>query len=172
MNGQEKLIDFYEEKFIDLYEKIVEFCKKNKLGDPFSYARGKEIYAAAKLGHTVAPTLSGPDAYNQSGDPVEYKSTTGKSIKGSYTGISVQKSWDEQVKYLKEEKILPYKEHYFNRFDGGKLVEAWRLSGQDVYNILLPKIEKSFRSAGQRKDPRISANITKGEIKKYGKRII
>ena len=31
-----------------------------------------------------------------------------KDPQGSYTGISVQTTWDEQEKYLQEEKILKY----------------------------------------------------------------
>ena len=162
-----------QKEYLESYEKIVQICKQEGWGDPFSYARGKEIAAAIRLGHTVAKTLSGADACNSSGDPVEYKSTTGKKAKGSYTGISVQSTWKEQVKYLKEEKILPYKEHYYNRFDDqGILVESWRLSGKDVFRLLLPKIQKSFNNSRNRKDPRVSANITTGEIHKYGKQVI
>lgn len=167
------MISSEQKEYLESYEKIVQICKKEGWGDPFSYARGKEIAAAIRLGHTVAKTLSGADAYNSSGDPVEYKSTTGRKPKGSYTGISVQPTWEEQVDYLKEEKILPYKEHYYNRFDAqGTLIESWCLSGKDVFRLLLPKIKKSFGNSRNRKDPRISANITTGEIHKYGKQII
>ena len=41
-------------KILELYEQMYKLCKDNKWGDPFSYARGKEIYMANKLGHTVA----------------------------------------------------------------------------------------------------------------------
>ena len=135
-------------------------------GDPFSYARSKEIYAAAVLGHAVADT--GADAYNQDNQPVEYKSTIGKNCKGSYTGISVQETWEEQEKYLFEEKVAKYPEHYFNRFENGKLVESWKMNGAIVYKRLLPK-QKSLRfTVLNKKDPRLSANITWSEIKEDG----
>lgn len=161
-----------EQEYIKLYQKMAELCAQKGWGDPHSYARSKEIYAAAALGHKVAPTLSGADAIGPNGDEYEYKSTTAAKVKGSYTGISVQTTWDEQEKYLREEKILKYPKHFFNRFDGGKLVESWSLTGQQVYDILLPKLEKKYPTVLNKKDPRLSANVTNTEIKKYGKRII
>lgn len=172
-NG-EKMKSNYEigQEFIALYESLAVFSEQNGLGDAFSYARGKEIVAAFSLGHTVADKFAGADAINERGEGVEYKSTTGKKLKGSYTGISVQPSWDEQVKYLKEEKILKYPEHYFNRFEGGRLVESWRLTGQQVYDILLPKLKKKFATVLEKKDPRLSADVSNTEILANGERII
>lgn len=161
-----------EEKFAKIYKEMADLCADNGWGDPFSYARAKEIYAACALGHTVASTLSGADAINKQGQELEYKSTIDKKVKGSYTGISVQSTWEEQVKYLKEEKILKYPEHYFNRFENGELVESYKMTGQQVYDILLPKLKKSFPTALKKKDPRLSANVTTTEIKKYGVKVL
>lgn len=148
-------------------------CKANGWGDPNSYARGKEIRAAIALGHQVSQTLSGADAYNEAGQAVEYKSTIGAKMNMSYTGVSVQKTWKEQEEYLKKDKILPYPEHYANRFDDeGNLVESWVLSGRKVYDLLLPKLLKSWESRKNRKDPRLSANLTEREIKLHGTRVI
>jgi len=146
-------------------------CKEQDWGDPTAYARNREVSAAIELGHEVAKTFDGPDAYNQNGDPVEYKSTTGARMSMSYTGISVQPTWLQQEKYLKEQKILPYTEHYANRFESGRLVESWVLPGQAVYDLLLPKIRKSWEKKN-RKDPRISASLSQKEIKFYGTRVI
>ena len=115
---------------------------------------------------------SGADAINERGEGVEYKSTIGPRVKGSYTGISVQDTWDKQVRYLKEEKILKYPEHYFNRFDNGELVESWRLTGQQVYDILLPKLKKKFTTVLEKKDPRLSADVSNKDILTNGERII
>lgn len=153
------------------FGRMAQICQKEGWGDPFSYARSKEILAAIELGHTVSKTLSGADAYNENGDPVEYKSTTGKKVKGSYTGISVQPTWEEEEKYLKEEKIAKYPEHYYNRFEDGKLVESWKLDGNIVYSLLCPKLKNKFETVLSKKDPRLSANITNKEIMKYGKKV-
>ena len=161
-----------EQEYCKLYERLAQLCEENGLGDPFSYARSKEIYAAFVLGHRVADTFSGGDAVNQNGDEVEYKSTIGKNCKGSYTGISVQTTWEEQKRYLFEEKLAKYPEHYYNRFSEGKLVESWMMSGQDVYNILTPKLKSKFATVLSKKDPRLSANITWSEIKQYGTKVI
>ena len=160
------------EEYKNLYERLARLCATQDWGDPFSYARSKEIYAAIELGHTVAVSFAGADAYNDAGQPVEYKSTTSGKVKGAYTGISVQNSWEEQVRYLREEKLAKYPEHFYNRFEGGRLVESWQLSGQQVFDILLQKLEKKYPTVLSKKDPRLSANITNTEINKYGKKVL
>lgn len=161
-----------EQEYKELYERMATLCAEQKWGDPFSYARSKEIYAAIALGHTVATTLSGADAINAAGQEVEYKSTIGKRCQGSYTGISVQSTWPEQVAYLKNEKLEKYPEHYYNRFSGGRLVESWKMSGAKVFELLTPKLKNKYGTVLQKKDPRLGANITWKEIKKYGKQVI
>ena len=160
-----------EQKYLSLYKEMAQLCEQQRWGDPFSYARSKEILAAIALGHSVADTFSGADAFDESGKPCEYKSTTGKSCKGAYTGVSVQESWTEQEKYLVEKKIKPY-QHFYNRFENGQLVEAWTIPGDVVHELLLPKFKKKFSTVLSKKDPRLSANITNTEIKTYGKRVI
>tara|TARA_B100000131_G_C17970273_1_gene554157 strand:- start:243 stop:743 length:501 start_codon:yes stop_codon:yes gene_type:complete len=163
-----------KEKYIQLYQEMADLCEQEGWGDPFSYARSKEIYAACVLGHRMpGPSdYSGADAINEHGEEVEYKSTIGKSVKGSYTGISVQPTWQQQDKYLREEKLAKYPEHFYNRFDGGKLVESWKLTGQQVYEILLPKLRKKYPTILQKKDPRLSADITTGDLKQHGIRVL
>ena len=78
-----------EEKSRDLYEQMYDLCEEQGGGAPFSYARSREIYMAGLLGHKVADDYSGEDAIDESGR-CEYKSTIGKSVKGTYNGISVQ----------------------------------------------------------------------------------
>tara|TARA_R100000008_G_C3574625_1_gene164394 strand:- start:1176 stop:1667 length:492 start_codon:yes stop_codon:yes gene_type:complete len=160
-----------EREYLNCYKRMAEICEEQGWGDPFSYARSKEIYAAIKLGHKIADTYSGADAFCQQGTPLEYKSTIQDKVQGSYTGISVQDTWKEQEKYLKEEKILPY-EHFYNRFKNGKLVESWSMSGEKVLQILLPKLKKAYPSVLKKKDPRLSANVTWAEIQKHGKKVI
>ena len=161
-----------EEEYQELYERMAKLCEEQSWGDPFSYARSKEIYAAIVLGHSVAPDYSGADAIGPDGSLYEYKSTIDKTCKGSYTGISVQETWEEQESYLIEEKIGKYPEHYYNRFEDGKLVESWKLTGQQVYEILGPKLKDKFSTVLNQKDPRLSATVTTGEIHQYGKRVL
>jgi hypothetical protein len=146
-----------------------ELCEQEEWGDPYSYARSKEIRLAIELDHRVAETLSGADAYDENGNPVEYKSTIGKNISAAYSGISVKPSWEEQVKYLREEKIGKYKHHFIARFCGPKIAEVWRLTGKDVCDILERKLRgKTPRGA----DPRLSAGVCMTEIKKFGTQIV
>ena len=163
-----------EQKFQDLYKQMWDLCQENNWGDPFSYARAKEIYATCALGHQMpGPHMyAGADGINQEGQPVEYKSTTGNKCKGSYTGISVQKTWQEQEKYLITEKIGKYPEHYYNRFEDGKLAESWKMPGKKVLEILLSKLRTKYDTVLSKKDPRLAADITWGEIQEHGEQVL
>ena len=161
-----------EEKFKSLYLEMYELCEKNNWGDPFSYARAKEIYMACVLNHKVSSTYSGSDGYDEHGE-YEYKSTICDEINAAYHGISVQDTLEEQIEYLKKEKIGKYVKHYCARFVGGQIGELYELDGDVVLNILMPKIIASYkRGSKNRKDPRLGASLTKKEIRRYGKKII
>jgi hypothetical protein len=162
----------FAEQYRFLYQTIAVLCEEQGIKDPFSYARSKEILAAIELGHTVADEFSGADAIDENGEEVEYKSTIDKRCKGAYTGISVQPTWEEQVKYLREEKLLKYNRHFYNRFADGRLVESWSLTGQQVYDILLPKLEKAYARVSTLKDPRLAASVSWTEIKNNGVRVL
>ena len=146
-------------------------CERNDWGDPFSYARSKEIMMAIVMKQQIASTFSGADGFDKDGG-AEYKSTTGKNIQGTYNGISVQPTWLDQVSYLTDSKIGAYTNHYFARFDGAKIVELWVLSAHDVLHVLLPKLKKQYHSETSRKDPRLGATVTKTDIYKYGRCLI
>jgi hypothetical protein len=168
-----------EQKFQQLFEEMYQLCEQQNWGDPFSYARSREIHLAGILGHKVADTYSGADAWEWDQNksqfvPVEYKSTIAKSINGTYNGISVQDTWEEQEKYLIDEKLGKYFNHYIARYEDGKVVEVWKLSGDDVLMILLPKLNKDWERKihGKHKDPRLSGNLTKKEIYQYGTQIV
>jgi hypothetical protein len=160
-----------EQRYAELYKEMYDLCIEQGWGDPFSYAVSKEIFIANKLGHKKADTYSGADGIDQDGE-CEYKSTINKNIKGSYTGISVYPTWEEQETYLYEEKIGKYNNHYFARFDGGDIAECYTLKGTKVLEILLPKVKKKFPNILTKKDPRLSATINKTEIHKYGEKLI
>ena len=161
-----------KDEYRNLYKRMRKICDEQGWGDPFSYARSKEILAAIELGHDIADTYSGADAFNEKGEPVEYKSTINKSVKGSYTGISVQPTWKEQERYLREEKIAKYPEHFYNRFENGELVQSWKMKGDQVLKLLLPKLKRKYPTVLDKRDPRLGADITNSEIRTYGKRVI
>ena len=127
---------------------------------------------AGVLGHQIVNTYSGADAIDEDGG-AEYKSTITKSINGTYNGISVQDTWEEQERYIIEDKIGKYSNHYYARYDGGKIAEIWKLDAQTVLNILLPKIKKQYpnKKKGFSKDPRIGVTISNKEIKSNGTQI-
>lgn len=158
------------EKFVQLFEEMHTLCETNGWGDPFSYARSREIHIAGLLGHKVSDTLSGADGIDEDGE-CEYKSTVAKNIKATYNGISVQPTWEDQVTYLKEQKIAKYKNHYYARYDGGKVVEMYKMTGDKVLELLLPKLEKKYPNIHTKKDPRLGADISTKEIYEFGEKI-
>jgi len=164
-----------EQEFAEYFKKMYEICNKNGWGDPFSYARGKEIYMANYLGHKVAPKLAGADGYEdkEMTIPVEYKSTTTKTIKATYNGISVQPTWEKQLQYLNEEKICKYKNHYFARFDNkGNIVELYKMKCEKVIEYLLPRIKIQFDKEEKGVDPRIGVSIGKTYILKNSDKLL
>ena len=161
-------------RFVRAYKELHDAAMALGIGDVSGFARSREAVAICLLGHTSPgkKKYAGADAINQQGQEVEYKSTTQATLQGAYTGISVQETWEEQEKYLRDEKILPYEEHYFNRFENGMLVESWVMPGQLVFDILYPKLYNQFHSTSKRKDPRLNARITWQDIQEYGKKVI
>ena len=161
-----------EQEYQQLYERMYHLCQENGWGDPFSYARSREIHLAGLLGHKIADSYSGADAIDEDGG-AEYKSTIGDKINASYNGISVQDTWEEQERYIIEDKIGKYPYHYYARFSDGKVVEAWKLTGEKVLDILLPKIKTQYpkKKNSNAKDPRIGVTVSQKEIKGNGERI-
>lgn len=157
-------------RFKELYEEMYSLCNGS---DPFSYARAREINMAATFGHRVADDYAGADAYDDD-IPLEYKSTIAKHINATYNGISVQDTLEEQERYIIEDKIGKYPYHYYARFADGKIVEAWKLTGEKVLEILLPKIKRQYpkKKNGNAKDPRIGVTVSQKEIKENGERIM
>ena len=156
-----------------LYEQLYTLCADQGGGDPFSYARSREIHMAGILGHRIADDYSGADAFDEEGG-CEYKSTIGKHINATYNGISVQDTWEEQERYLIEDKIGKYANHYYARYEGGKIAEVWKLNAADVLRIALPKAKRQYpkKRAGNAKDPRIGITISRREIYQYGVQVI
>ena len=153
--------------FNELYKQMYDICKKNNWGDPFSYARSKEIYMANFLKHKISETYSGPDGIDCDGF-CEYKSTITKNIKATYNGISVHKTWDEQLEYLSKQKIGKYKNHYIARFDDGEIKEIYKMDGNKVLELLLPKLKKQYFNVNKGKDPRLGASLSQTDIKNNG----
>ena len=89
MTSEENTVILHDVPDIVTYENSVKsFMETVKLlykisnmmgwGDPFNYNRAGEIRAAIELGHKVADTFSGADAFDENGEPVEYKSCSRK----------------------------------------------------------------------------------------------
>jgi hypothetical protein len=163
-----------QQKYLDAFRALYEAAEEMNAGDPMSYARSREIHLACLLGHTVADTYSGADAFLPDGTPVEYKSTIGKAISATYNGISVQPTWEDQEEYLIEHKIGCYPQHFYARYEGSEVAEVWVLDSDTVLSLLLPKARKQYATKrnGKAKDPRIGVTLSAGEIRKHGRRLV
>jgi hypothetical protein len=163
-----------QQRYLDAFAALYEAAEEMNAGDPMSYARSREIHLACLLGHTVADTYSGADAFLPDGTPVEYKSTIGKAISATYNGISVQPTWEDQEAYLIDHKIGCYPQHFYARYEGATVAEVWVLDSDTVLSLLLPKAQKQYASKrnGKAKDPRIGVTLSAGEIRKHGRRLI
>ena len=152
---------------------MYQLCEEQGWGDPFSYARSREIHMAGVLGHTIADDYSGADAFDEDGG-CEYKSTIADKVNATYNGISVQDTWEEQERFIREDKIGKYPNHYYARYDGGKIAEIWKLDCKTVLNILMHKIERQYpkKKNGNHKDPRIGVTVSTKEITTNGQRIL
>lgn len=159
------------ERFLTAFKELYSVCKEQDWGDPFSYARSREIHMAILLGHKVASTYAGADGIEPDGSLVEYKSTITPKINGTYNGISVHDTWEKQVEYLTKDKIGRYKNHYFARYKEDTIVELWKMDGSKVLELLLPKLQKQYGTEKKRKDPRLGATLTAKEITTYGVKI-
>ena len=166
--GQREALSTISNMFIE----ITDICDKHNLGDPFNYARSKEMLIANRLGHYLSEEYSGADGYELSGDGAEYKSTIAKKIQATYNGISVQPTWKKQVEYLENDKIGKYPNHYYARFEGARIVEVYQMKADKVLSLLLPKLKRKFNTVKNNKDPRLGATIGSKDIIKYGKKLL
>jgi len=159
-----------QQEFAVLFERMYAICNEHNWGDPFNYARSREIHMANTLGHTIATTLSGADAIDEDGE-CEYKATIQKTISATYNGISVQPTWEEQVTYLQNDKIGKYKNHYYARYDGSTIVEIYKMSSVKVMEYIVPRLKIKYHSTKKTKDPRLGGNISQQYIKENSVRI-
>lgn len=149
-----------QERFSYHLSELCRVCKEEEWGDPLNYNRAREIDLSIKLNHRISKTFSGADGYDENNEPVEYKSTIQKVIIGTYNGISVQPTWEEQEKYLREQKIGKYKKHYFTRYKGADIHECWVLTGDQVLEYIIPKLKDIyFNKKNNKKDPRLGISI-------------
>jgi len=169
-SAEERVANIKE--FQGCVNRLAELSEQLNAGDCFSYNRMREILVAFKLGHTIALGFAGEDASDENDDFVEYKSTTQDKINATYNGVSNYPTWDEQWNYICNDKIGCYKWHYCARFEGHKIVEIWKLSGDDVLRCLKDKFYKSWGKRHSRKDPRLGAVLTYKQIKQYGTKVI
>ena len=153
-------------------------------GDPLAPCRYREILMANYLSHEVGETLQGCDAFKITDkgkkEVYEYKTKTCKrskktgeilpsSLEGRYD-LSSQINWEEQDKYLRKEKIMNYKYHYYAVFnEKQQMKELWMLSGKKVYNLLLPAIKQKYEQDKKHlKNQSLYVSLSSEKIRKNG----
>ena len=171
----------------DLAEKmqeVIHIAKMIGAGDPLAPCRYREILMANYLSHEVGETLQGCDAFKITDkgkiELYEYKTktckrskTTGEILPSSLEGrydVSTQINWEEQDKYLRKEKIMNYKYHYYAVFnEKQQMKELWMLSGKKVYNLLLPAIKQKYEQDKRHlKNQSLYVSLSSEKIRKNG----
>ena len=161
-------------KLVGLYIDLTTLLTERGL--PTDPRKLREVIASIQTGCIARKEKSGPDCYYMEGaqqQPAERKSTISNNIKGAYTGQSNKNTWNEQVEYTKR-KVKDMKRHYFDRFCAktGKLEESWYLTGDQVYDIVLPQLRKDYFDPKPKADPRLKASVCMTEIKQNGIKVI
>ena len=161
-----------QQRYLDL---SLHFMRQRvNLTATMSYARSREIHMACLLGHSVADTYSGADAFESDGTPVEYKSTIGNNITATYNGISVQPTWEDQEEYLCEHKIGCYPRHYYARYEGANVAEIWVMDSDTdagIFGVTVTFGGILFLTLWQ-KNRKNGVTISTKEIKENGRRLI
>ena len=149
--------------------------------DPRTY---RETVAALLTGCRPTIEKSGADCYllreDGSEAKCERKSSEGK-LGGAYTGISWQEIWEEQERYIREDKIGNCEWHYFDHFDKrtGSLVECYRIPGDLLVDKKIAGLHKQWEDRLEKmrkgklpKDPRLSFSLGARFIRTHGESII
>ena len=147
-----------------------------KEGHPTDPRKLREVIASIVTNCETTKEKSGPDCYWRKGQqrlPAERKSTFDTSIKAAYTGLSLQKTWELQKEYLVK-KIKEIPRHYIDLFcrKTGKVLKSYYLTGDEVFDIILPQVYVDFHNPNQRADPRLKGRLSEQQIYDHGKKVI
>lgn len=122
---------------------------------------------AALLGFSYSLSKTGPDAYDQQGNPVEIKNGTEGKFNTIYTGITRHSS-TEMIPYL-DNRFGPPCRHVFAIYVNGIPREVWEAPTEIILSVIKEKIlGKDFSRLG---DPRPSAQIPPSLIRQVATRI-
>lgn len=152
---------------------LVEIFDYLGLGDPFGAGRAREAILANFLGHTLGDDLQGADAYDNSGNIYEYKTTLAScGVAGRYD-VSTQPTWQDQVDYLREDKIANNAYHYYATFTPKmELVSVFEIDGDTVLDLLLPKLQKKFfQDKTNLKVQGLHATLSAKDIRTFGNKL-
>tara|TARA_R110002110_G_scaffold7746_4_gene39182 strand:- start:2459 stop:3007 length:549 start_codon:yes stop_codon:yes gene_type:complete len=171
-----------DKQIIKTYEHLHQLMAKAQYStDPRTY---RETIASLETGCRPTVDKSGADCHLPKEDGTEAKcerKSSEGSLAGAYTGISWQESWDEQERYIREDKIGNCEWHYFDHFDKltGALVECYRIPGSLLVNTKLPGLHKQWEGRVEKmlkgtlpKDPRLSFSLGSRFIRTHGEQII
>lgn len=149
------------------------------LGNPFNYNRGMEFIQALTFGLILCPVGGGSDAYHAlQAWYAELKKTSFlgftkagilKSHSFAYNGTTRKPTLDGQIEYCRT-KILRDKYHFLTIVDDvrGALYQTFKVPGEEMSKVLLPKMIHSWETGTSKGDPRINASVSTNDIMKSG----
>ena len=158
------------EEVIDAIVNLIDVFNEEGLGDPFGAGRTREAILAEFLDHNIGDDLSGEDAYDENGNEFEYK--TGFDFNGRYE-VSTYPTWEEQEKYLLNEKIGYYKFHYYATFNRKyEIQKVYRISGDKANKVLIPKFREFYdRDKTNLASQTLTANMYLNDVLEHGELI-
>jgi len=162
-----------EKQFAKKYEELVQLAQLMEVGDPFGPGRAREIILAGILGHKIGDTLHGIDAQSFCGKKTyEYKTSLSTTYLTPRYDVSWCDTWENQVEYLKLNKIANHEFHFFASFTiFGEVTAIYKMSGEKVLELLLPKLQRKFYAPKKRSGV-LYASLSEKDLRKHAEKIL
>ena len=162
-------------KYQELYEEMCLLCEKNNWGKPFEdKSKANYLFMANFLNHKIITNYYNvlPFEDDEMKIPSKYYASN-DDVCGPYVGIVIQGSWEMQKKKLENVEVKKYKNHYFARFDKGKIAELYKMDCEKVFEYLLPKVKIIYEEQkNNKRNPEISLEIPKSYILANSSKIV
>lgn len=162
-----------EKEFAKKYAELVQLAHLMDVGDPFGAGRAREIILSGILEHKIGDKLHGIDAQSFCATKTyEYKTWLDSCYPTARYDVSWCDTWENQVEYLKHNKIANHEFHFFASFTVfGEVTAIYKMSGEKVLELLLPKLQRKFYAPKKRSGV-LYASLTQKDLREHAEKII
>ena len=161
-----------QEQFTKKYAELVQIANQMDVGDPFGAGRAREIILSGILGHKIGSDLHGIDAESFCGkETYEYKTSLSTKYLTPRYDVSWCDTWENQIEYLKQNKIANHEFHFFASFTIlGEVTAIYKMSGDKVLELLLPKLQRKFYAPKKRSGV-LYASLSEKDLREHAELI-